>query len=200
MKKNKAETEKTIRKLLKIAQNHFTDKGYANTSLEEIVHEAELTRGAVYHHFRNKKGLFYKVLDNVQKEIADRIEKDASQSDDVWKQLEYGCRAFITSAVQSQNVQILLIDGPAVLGLENWRLLDEQNSMRLLREQLEFMKEQGHLKEVSIDAMVHSLSGAMNEAVLWIAKEPNNEQLIEETMVIIELMLKGFSKENIDFE
>lgn len=200
MKKNKAETEKTIRKLLKIAQNHFTDKGYSNTSLEEIVHEAELTRGAAYHHFRNKKGLFYKVLDNVQKEIADRIEKDASQSDDVWKQLEYGCRAFITSAVQSQNVQILLIDGPAVLGLENWRLLDEQNSMRLLREQLEFMKEQGHLKEVSIDAMVHSLSGAMNEAVLWIAKEPNNEQLIEETMVIIELMLKGFSKENIDFE
>lgn len=144
MRKTKAETEDTIQNLIEIGRNHFTEKGYTNSSLEEIVSEAGLTRGAIYHHFGNKKGLFRVVLESIQKEIAAKVEIEAAKGEDVWEQLFLGCQAFVTAAVERQNKRILLIEGPAVIGWERWRILDQQNAMRLLYEQLLLMQEQGH--------------------------------------------------------
>ncbi|WP_096435635.1 TetR/AcrR family transcriptional regulator [Alteribacter populi] len=192
MKKNKDETKETIHKLIEVARMYFTEKGYAETSLEEIVNQANLTRGALYHHFGNKIGLFQVVLESVQKGIANRIETEAAQSDDVWEQLFLGCRAFVTAAVEPQNRRIFLIDGPSVLGWESWRRMDEQYSMRLLHEQLQSMQDQGFLKPVSINAMTHALSGALNESALWIAQMPDYQQALEETMTVVSHLLDGF--------
>lgn len=191
MKKNKEETYETIVSLIEVARRHFTETGYADSSMEEIVAEANLTRGALYHHFGNKRGLFQAVLESVQKEMGDRVEAEASQSENLWEQLILGCRAFITAAVEPQNRRILLIDGPAVLGWEAWRKMDEQNSMRHLREQLQLMQEQGLLKPVPLDAMTHFLSGALNESALWIAQSPDDRP-IEETMDVMSHFLSGF--------
>lgn len=110
MKKNKAETEQTIQNLINIARHHFTAYGYANASLEEIVKEAGLTRGALYHHFKNKKGLFLAVFEAVQEEVGGYVEAAAAQSKDSWEQLVNGCQAFLEGAVESHNQRILLID------------------------------------------------------------------------------------------
>ncbi|ALC80241.1 MULTISPECIES: TetR/AcrR family transcriptional regulator [Bacillus] len=194
MKKKQEETNETIRKLIDIARNYFTERGYAETALKDIVDEARLTRGALYHHFENKKGLFHVVLESVQIEIAQRIEAEASKSDDLWEQLLLGCRAFVTAAVEPRNKRILLIDGPAVIGQEVWRKMDEQNSMRHLREQLHFLNQQGYLKPVSIDAMTHVVSGALNESALWIAENPEDGESLEQTMTAISLLLNGFKR------
>ncbi|GGD78159.1 TetR/AcrR family transcriptional regulator [Paenibacillus nasutitermitis] len=196
MKKNKAETNETIRKLIEIARTHFTEYGYADAALESIVHEAQLTRGAVYHHFRNKKGLFRIVFESAHQAVAERVEQEASKSGDVWEQLEIGCCAFVAAAVENQNKRIMLIDGPAVLGWEVWRSLDEKNSMRSLREQLLVMKQKGFLKPVSIDAMTHLISGALNEITLWNAHNPDHPQALEETKAVISLLLEGFRSQN----
>ncbi|NOU96746.1 TetR family transcriptional regulator [Paenibacillus sp. LMG 31456] len=194
MKRNKEETSETIHKIIEVARSYFTEHGYADSTLEDIAKEAELTRGSIYHHFRNKKGLFHIVLESVQKEIAERIETEAAKSDDVWEQLFFGCRAFVAAAVEPRNKRVLLIDGPAVLGWEAWRIMDEHNSMRLLRGQLQIMEQQGCLKPVSIDAMTHCLSGALNESALWIAQMPDYQQSLEATMSVISHILNGFRK------
>ncbi|EST53734.1 transcriptional regulator [Brevibacillus panacihumi W25] len=191
MRRNKEETAITIQTLIEVARTHFTERGYADAALEEIVQEAGLTRGALYHHFGNKKGLFQAVLDTVQKEVAERVETQAATSADVWEQLILGCRAFITAAVEPRNKRIMLLDGPAVLGWEEWRRMDEQNSMRLLRAQIQFMQQQGELRQVAVDALTHMLSGAMNEAALWIAQAAEDEQAYEESMSVISLLLEG---------
>ncbi len=141
-----------------------------------------------------KKGLFHVVVEAVQQEIAERIETEAAKSNDVWEQLLLGCRAFVVAAVKPESKRILLLDGPAVLGWETWRLMDEQNSMRLLRSQLQFMKQQGELKQISIEAMTHLLSGALNEAALWIAQAPDDNQALEETMEAISYLLQGLKR------
>ncbi|MFD1413006.1 TetR/AcrR family transcriptional regulator [Oceanobacillus jeddahense] len=195
MRKNKAETEKTIQDLIVIARQHFTVHGYANVSLEEIVKEAGLTRGALYHHFNNKKGLFLAVFEAVQKEVGDHVESAAAKSDDSWDQLINGCQAFLEGAVESQNQYILLIDGPAVLGWEMFRKMDEKYSMNSLREQLQHMQEQHFIKPVSIEALTHCLSGAMNEAILWIANHLDQKKsVIEETMIVLHYLLEGVRK------
>lgn len=192
MRRTKSEANETIQLLLKVARTHFTEKGYANAALEEIADEAKVTRGALYHHFKNKQGLFLAVLELVQTEIGQRVEAEADSSEDPWEQLLYGCRAFIATVVESQNKRIMLIDGPSVVGWESWREMDEQNSMSHLREQLAFMQNQGMMKTVPVDAMTHALSGALNECSLWVAQMPETDRGIEETMDVIAGMLQGF--------
>jgi len=192
MKRNKEDTTETIQRLIAVARDYFTRHGYANSALEDIAQEAELTRGALYHHFKNKKGLFLVVLESVQREIAERVEVEASKSEDLWEQLLLGCLAFVAAAVEPQNKRIMLVDGPAVLGWETWRTMDEQNSMRLLQGQLQIMEQHGCLIHISIDAMTHCLSGAMNESALWIAQMSDYEHALAETKIILSTMLTGF--------
>ncbi|HZG17309.1 MAG TPA: TetR/AcrR family transcriptional regulator [Candidatus Bathyarchaeia archaeon] len=195
MRRSKAETDETIRKLIHIARAHFTEYGYTNTALESIVQEANITRGAVYHHFRSKKELFRSVLESVQQEVAERVEQEASLSEDVWQQLYLGCRAFVLAAVEPQNKRIMLIDGPAILGWDAWRAIDANHSMRLLRGQLEIMQKQGNFQDVPLDAMTHFISGALNETSLWLAHESSlRPAALEDTMKVIALFLEGIKK------
>lgn len=194
MRRSKAETTETIRKLIEIARAHFTEHGYANTALELIVNEAELTRGAVYHHFRSKKELFRVVLEDVQREVAERVEGDASTSEDSWQQLYLGCRAFIMAAVEENKRRIMLIDGPAIMGWETWREMDQNHSMRLLKGQLGIMQEQGELQRIPLDALTHLISGGLNELALWIANESVQPKALEEAMQVLTVFLEGFKQ------
>ncbi|HRF96299.1 MAG TPA: TetR/AcrR family transcriptional regulator, partial [Aggregatilineales bacterium] len=82
--------EATTAKLIEIARDIFTRDGYANAATEEIVHLAGVTRGALYHHFGSKEGLFQAVLASVQKDVGIRIEAVANQTNDRWEQLIAG--------------------------------------------------------------------------------------------------------------
>jgi AcrR family transcriptional regulator len=197
MRRSKAETTETIRKLIDVARAHFTGHGYADAAMEAIVREAGLTRGAIYHHFRSKKELFRIVLEDVQREVAEKVEKEASTGEDVWQQLLLGCRAFITAAVEERNKRIMLIDGPAILGWETWRSMDEQHSMRLLREQLETMRQQGWFAAGagSIEALTHFISGALNEMTLWLAHESVRTDALEDTMKVVGMFLEGLRQQ-----
>lgn len=191
MRKNKTETEQTIQNLLEIARQHFTEYGYANVTLEEIAKEANVTRGALYHHFKSKKGLFLAVFEVVQKEIGEYVEAAAAKSNNSWQQLINGCQAYLEGAVESHNQRILLIDGPAILGWDTFRKMDEKYSMNSLKEQLQLMQEQNLIRPISVEAMTHCLSGAMNEAVLWISDHHDQKDVIEETMIVLQYFLES---------
>ncbi|MFD0586584.1 TetR/AcrR family transcriptional regulator [Paenibacillus sp. GCM10027627] len=192
MRRTKEDANETLRRLMLVAKRHFADNGYGHASLEAIAAEAEVTRGALYHHFRNKQGLFHAVLDAVQQEVGQCVEEEAAKSDDLTEQLLLGSRAFLAAAVEPGRKRILLIEGPAVLGWEAWRMLDEQNSMRHLREQLQAMKEKGVLGDVSLEAMAHFISGALNESALRMAELTEPEAAMEETMVLLGKLVHGW--------
>ncbi|WP_028778964.1 TetR/AcrR family transcriptional regulator [Shimazuella kribbensis] len=192
MRKNKEDTALTIERLLELARNQFTNKGYSKVNLEDVVREAGVTRGALYHHFANKQGLFRAVLETVQQEIAERVQSEAAKSDDVWEQLLLGCRGFVCAAIEERNKRIMLIDGPAVFGWEVWRAMDEQNSMRLLKEQLQLIEQQGNMQPLSVEALTHFLSGSLNESALWIAQQSNQTKSLEDTMNVITHVIHCF--------
>ena len=96
-KKQQASLE-TSQKILAIARKHFSLKGYAEASLEEIVDELGMTRGALYHHFGNKKTLFTAVLAQIQSELGSYVEQNALEAHDSWEQLVEGCVAFVRFA------------------------------------------------------------------------------------------------------
>lgn len=196
MKKTKAEADQTVNLLIDIGSELFSQRGYASVSLEEIVQAADLTRGAVYHHFKHKKGLFLAVFEQTQKLIAEEISKVDQQSEDLWDQLVDGCKVFIEAASRAAFCRILLIDGPAVLGWDTFRQLDKKHSMVLLQEQIELMQKHSVLKKVPATALTHALSGAMNEASIWVLEQTDRSKAIKEAMEAIEGMLSGFKNTN----
>ncbi len=165
--KNAEATYKTTSSLLKIARKHFTEYGYLDASLEKIADEGNVTRGAVYYHFKNKQGLFAAVLENVQKDVAMQIESEVLKSNNPWQQLILGCVGFVNGANAKDSRRILLVDGPAALGWDAWRKSDQVNSMSILQEHIDALKAEGYLhNDVDTNLMVHALSGALNELAL----------------------------------
>lgn len=195
MAKNKKELASfhTTNNLIMIARQHFSAYGYENTSLEAIAAEAKMTRGAVYHHFKNKKNLFKAVLAQVQHEVGLNVEKEAETSEDLWEQLILGCVGFVEAATLESNKRILLIEAPNVLEWSQWKKIDDENSVLLLEEQLLTVQQKGLLIDFDIHMIAHMISGALNDLSISLAEADTvNKKLIYEA---IAYLLKGFRRD-----
>ena len=186
-KKQQASLE-TSKNILAIARKHFSLKGYAEASLEDIVDELGMTRGALYHHFGNKKALFIAVLAQIQSELGSYVEKNALEAQDSWEQLVEGCVAFVRFATLTENKRILLLDGPNVVEWKEWRRQDESNSFFHLREQLDILSKEGRLISINLDMAAHMISGALNELSLFLAEKEEEA----EVRGAVRSLLRGF--------
>src|SRR5882757_1794439 len=85
-----AQALETRRKLERVARKLFAERGFADVSAEEIVAKADLTRGALYHHYDGKEGLFEAVVDALMQEVHARLAKEAAALPDPLRALERG--------------------------------------------------------------------------------------------------------------
>ena len=173
--------EQSRRALVDEAARQFAAHGYAAVGLDDVVQAVGMTKGALYHHFGSKADLFRAVLEGVQHEVAARGAAAADAEHDPWTQLEAGCRAFLVASTAPEVQQIMLIDGPAVLGWAQWREMDEAASGRLLAEALTGLVEAGTIAAVPVEPLTRLLSGAMNEAALWLAHSRDPAQDLADT-------------------
>jgi AcrR family transcriptional regulator len=163
--------ERTRTVLLEVSRRLFATRGYAAVGLAEIVREAGVTKGALYHHFEGgKTDLFRAVLAQVQAEVAQTVAATADAEADPWAQLTAGCRAFLTASTDPAVRRIMLIDGPAVLGWSEWRAMDEAESASHLADSIAALIEAGIIAPQPVAPLARLLSGAMNEAALWLAE------------------------------
>lgn len=167
----RAEQRRATRQaLLAEGRRRFAADGYGAVTLADVAAGAGLTKGAAYHHFASKTGLFEAVVAEVQQEVAREVAAAAERHADPWEQLLAGCEAFLTACSAAGRRRIMLIDGPAVLGWQRWRALDEAASARHLADALTVLIDTGVLPAQPVAPLTRLLSGAMNEAALWLAE------------------------------
>lgn len=168
---NRAEQRAATRQaLLAEGRRRFAADGYHHVVLAEVARAAGVTKGAAYHHFDSKAGLFRAVVAEVQQELGERVAAAAERHEDLWEQLRAGCRAFLSAGTDPAVRQILLVDAPTVLGWDEWRTLDEEASGRHLTDALTALATGGVIADQPVEPLSRLLSGAMNEAALWIAR------------------------------
>jgi len=155
--------------LLKAARTIFAEQGYAAAATEEIVRRAKVTRGALYHHFEDKRSLFDAVASEVAREIAEKIEA-MTPMDDPLKALIVGTGAFLDACLDPAVRRIYLIDAPAVLGWHRWREIDAPHGVRSLREGVSAMLAERPDDALAVEPTTFLLAGAFNEAALWVAE------------------------------
>ncbi|WP_159765659.1 TetR/AcrR family transcriptional regulator [Streptomyces sp. HM190] len=182
--------ERTRQALVREGRRLFATLGYGAVGLSEIVRAAGVTKGALYHHFSSKAELFRAVLEQVQEEVAERIAETADAREDTWEQLVSGCQAFLTVSTDPALQRIMLVDGPAVLGWSEWRAMNETTSGRHLAQVLGDLIEEGTIAAQPVEPLTHLLSGAMNEAALWLAasKDPGD---LDDTQNALVAMLRA---------
>lgn len=162
-----AEAAATAHRIRDVAITAFAHHGFAGVSVEEVAQAAGVTRGAVYHHFSSKQGLFAAVVEELHRCVADAIVTVADAAgESPWNQLVAGSHAFIDAITEGEAARVLLLEAPAAMGWAQWRALDDASSGVHLREALANCGLSGD----EAAALAPQLSGAMNEAALWVSE------------------------------
>jgi AcrR family transcriptional regulator len=187
-----AQREATTAALIAAARPLFAEHGYAGVGTEEIVKQAGVTRGALYHHFKGgKEDLFRAVLVQVSAETAQRVMQAAGASADPFEELVLGCDAFLDSCTTPEVQRIVLVDGPAVLGWDVWRTADADYALGLLEAALQHAIDAGELIAQPARALAHVLMGALDEAAMVIARAEDPETAREEMGGTVRHLLTG---------
>jgi AcrR family transcriptional regulator len=165
------QSEGTRSALVAVARELFAERGYAGVGTEEIVHRARVTRGALYHHFRDKKDLFRAVHEQVEAELAEEIGRKLAEgpADDPIAMLVAGVRAFLDHCLDPALARIALIDAPSVLGWAEWREVDERYGLGLVTAGLQGAMAVGALRQQPVKPLAHLILGALGEAGMLVA-------------------------------
>ena len=171
--------------LINAARHLFAEQGYADTSTETILSGAGVTRGAMYHHFRNKAELFEAVCDLLSQEAMAAIEKAVDGQRGSLATLKAGSLAWVDFMARDNVRRILVVEAPSVLGQQRWRALDERYSFPLLREGIREAMAEGTLHFAgSAEGLAMLLNGAMNALVL---NDPRGENLPQRRQDLVAL-------------
>ena len=189
--RREAEAHATREALIQAALELFTERGYAAVGTEEIVTRAKVTRGALYHHFTDKRDLFRAVFERVEGDLMERIGATMQGADDAWNLMVAGMRAFLDACEEPAVKQISLIDAPAVLGWEEWREIDNRHGLGLTRAALQGAVEAGVLRPIAVDPMAHLFVAALSEAAFVIAHADNPRQARAEVEEALTQLVEG---------
>ncbi|MEV6230073.1 TetR/AcrR family transcriptional regulator [Saccharopolyspora shandongensis] len=156
--------------LLGIATRLFTENGYEHTSIEAVLRESGVSRGALYHHFPGKEALFTAVLDTVYDRVGEHVAAATRGLTDPAAALREGCLAWIRLTADPVVRQVLLIDAPAVLGWQRWRQLDDVRTLGTIKSAFRRAAAKGRIPPEQADFFAHAVLASMNEIAMLIAR------------------------------
>src|SRR3954469_17523069 len=162
-------TETTRGALIAAARKLFGARGYAGVGTEEVVAEAGVTRGALYHHFRDKRDLFRAVFVAQEVELLTSVGSAVAPVEGPYAQLAAALQATLDACTDPVVGRISFLDGPAVLGVEEWRGIIEEYSLGAVSFMLSEAMEAGELRRAPADSLAHLVLGALNEAGTMLA-------------------------------
>jgi AcrR family transcriptional regulator len=176
-KRTNADAEQTRMQLVHAGRVLFGSAGFATTKATDVAELAGVTRGALLHHFVDKEGLFAAVLEAVEEEVAERVAAAAIRGSNPLEWLELGFGAFLSECVKPDITQIMLIDGPSVLGWEAWHQIDSRYGYRPVLDTVRAAIDAGQLAPDDPESLSYLLLGALAEAGTIIGQSENREKM-----------------------
>lgn len=179
---NRERTQDTRRALLDAARALFVARGYADTSTPDVVAAAGVTRGALYHHFADKRELFRHVLEAEAEAVREAILAAAPADLPARASLLRGAEAYLDSMTVPGRTRLLLIDAPAVLGAQEALAIDQANAGSTLEQGL---TEALAGTDVDIAPLARLLSACFDRAALEIEGGGNADRTREAMLWLI---------------
>lgn len=172
--------------LVAVGRRLFAEQGFAGTSIDDLVSAADVTRGALYHHFADKESLFRAVFEELEAELCADVVKAAGKGADPLDSFQRGVRAFLRACLDPAVQRIVLVDGPSVLGWDTWQDIEAEYGLAVIRAGLQEAMDAGAIQRQPVDALAHLVLGALNHGSMLLARSKRPHKLraeLEETMV-----------------
>lgn len=180
----------TKAKLIAAGRLAFGTVGYADASMDDFTAGAGLTRGALYHHFGDKKGLLQAVIREIDAEMTARLHRVSAAAPNRWQGFVAECVAYIEMALEPEIQRIMFRDGPAVLGdVSQWQTTS--GCIAALSRSIEQLKADGVMADIDTEAAARLINGASSHAALWIAKSEAPEETSRRAVQGFRMLLEG---------
>jgi AcrR family transcriptional regulator len=189
-------SESTKRALVDVAERLFTENGYSGTSLDAIVAGADVTKGALYHHFSGKQAIFEAAFERVESRATAGIAEAAEGHRDPWEKAQAGLRAFLAAVQEPGYRQIVISDGPSVLGHERFREQEERSTYAIVDEVVRAVltADGWDLDEDMLDTFTRIFFGAMSAAGGSVAVSEDPAAAAARVEVAIGVILTGLQR------
>jgi AcrR family transcriptional regulator len=181
--------EATRRRLVAVARELFGERGYEDTSVEEVLAASGVARGALYHHFQSKAELFDAVAEVVFAEVASSTDAAARDGATPLERLRAGAHAWLEIARDRTVQRIVLLDSPTVLGWTRWRALDEEHSLGDLRASVRRLAREGRLPAGQEEILARMLLAALNEAALFITAADDEADALKTARAAVDILI-----------
>lgn len=189
-KSNQERTETTRTSLVEAARALFIERGYAETATPDLVAAAGMTRGALYHHFADKRALFAEVVEREAAAVAREVETLEGSTNPL-EDLIAGGDAYLDAMARPGRARLLLVEAPAILSPAELDALEERNGSRTLLEGLQAAMASGQLRPLPLIPLTHCLGTAYDRAALDISRGGD----IGEHRIVLRALVAGLATE-----
>jgi AcrR family transcriptional regulator len=192
-RRTQAERNATTRAaLVEAGRRLFATRGVADVATDELARAAGVTRGALYHQYDGKTGLFAAVLESVEAEVVARVsqamEACADPADPATRLLA-GLDAYLDACADPTIHRITLVEGPAALGWQTWREVGHRHAIGLVEQSVRALAP----ADAPVPALAHLLMGALGEAALYVAASEDPARAREEARTAVLALVAGLS-------
>ncbi len=183
--------ETTRAMLLKQARMSFGTRGYDNVGIDELAAAANVTRGALYHHFESKEALFLAVFHELETELQHAIAKVVGEATGANPRdlLVNGCNAYIRTASRTTIARIVLVDAPSVLGWSVYRKIDETYLLPSVVDAVKSLRKTDDVKVTEL--LARTLFTAVCELALQVGN--SKRYTLRQANVVVELFVEAIS-------
>lgn len=180
--------------LVAAARELFGERGYADVGTAEIVEAAGVTRGALYHQFHDKLGLFRVVVEAAESELLSTVggRVIATEVVDAVGAMRQGVRVLLDELGDPALRQLLLTDAPAVLGWAQWRDIGQRAAVGMVEGLLQLAVDQGQIAPQPLHPVAVVLMSAIDEAALHVANADDPARAREEILVVVDRVIDAF--------
>lgn len=163
---NLERTQETQQALIQAARQLFIESGYADTATPDIVNRAGVTRGALYHHYEDKKALLLAVIEAEYRDLQATIESVQHEGSYDLAAFLQDIELYLRAMTEAGRARLLLLEGPAVLGADKMSIIDGAHMRQSLKEGLEALMLTGEMMILPLEATTQMLSSMLDGAVM----------------------------------
>ena len=185
------QAEATRSLLLGVARENFTEHGYAATSIDDIIRQAGVARGALYHHFAGKEALFRAVYEEVEGEVVARVMAAAAAQSSPWEAVRAGLSAFLDACLEPGFRRIVILDSVSVLQAQVLEVGIDPVELPMLRTVLTPLLGTTNFGGVAIEALTYVSLGGLYGASLFIARAADPPSARAEVDLVLDTLISG---------